>query len=56
MRLYTTPTGETRVTCGGHRTLGLYFHEGRSLCRCCHLPAEQHESTDETVARKALEA
>ncbi len=45
----TTP----KTSCGQHRTLGYYFQAGLMVCRGCDLPASYHESTDETMARKA---
>lgn len=47
--LPTTP----KTTCGQHRTLGYAFVAGLMVCRGCKLPASAHESTDETLARKA---
>lgn len=48
---YLTASGETRTTCGQHRTLG-YALAGTWVCRGCGAPEAHHESTDETVARK----
>ncbi|UQS95145.1 rubrerythrin [Pseudanabaena phage Pam4] len=55
---YTTAAGESRTTCGEHRTLG-YAYAGLAAvlaCRGCGRPASQHETTDETVARRRAEA
>ena len=47
-----TPTRPV-TTCGQHRTLGYAFVAGLMVCRGCKLPADHHESTDETMARRA---
>lgn len=44
-----TPT----TTCGQHRILGYTFVAGTMVCRGCQLPAGYHETTDDTMARKA---
>ena len=51
---YTTAAGETRTTCGQHRTLGyaVDFLVGWK-CRGCGASQAIHETTDETVARNA---
>ena len=45
-----------KTTCGKHRTLGYAFKAGISVCRGCGLPADHHETFDETLARKQSEA
>jgi len=49
---YTTAAGETRTTCGRHRTLGYDYVEDW-VCRGCGAPQAIHETTDETLARNA---
>lgn len=49
-----TPTAKT--ACSGHRTMGLAIINGVWACRACRLPASQHETADETVARRAAES
>jgi len=46
----------SKTECGKHRTLGYAFDGGRMVCRGCGLTAAKHETTDETLARKAARA
>ena len=58
---YTLPDGTVRTTCGEHRTKGYTLNEtplrGKPMwvCRGCGEAEALHETTTETLARKAGE-
>lgn len=51
---YTTEAGETRTTCGQHRTVGYAHQDGAWVCRGCGQAMDLHETTADTVARHAM--
>lgn len=50
------PTTQPTTTCGQHRILGYAFKAGRLACRGCGLPADYHETTDQTAERNRRDA
>lgn len=44
-----------KTVCPEHRRQGYAYASGVLVCRGCGLPAAQHETTAETVARKAAQ-
>lgn len=44
-----------KTTCGAHRREGYYFRAGLLTCRVCHLGADLHETSDETLDRRKRE-
>jgi hypothetical protein len=45
----------TKTTCTDHRTLGYYYTGSSWLCRGCFGHANEHETNEETMARRAEE-
>ena len=55
MARYHAPDGRILTTCREHRTVGYAFVGGSMICRGCGQPASEHESFEDTLARKARE-